>query len=422
MTFAHGGTIGVALTPRPHFRLPFDNEEAITSTAVTVGDEGARAGTKLGIEDTQDRQHDRLLKEVVDEFLKLLQMIAFKPTNVRVIPSSVFRDDNLITNCDKKAQWYKGWETNINRTNSITGFTILDDAPIDFIELPQRHHELPVPACLHKSNMKKKIGPIISGNDELGTVAIGDIVGIVPSGLLDKKNSSIEQHNKQPEKGFPGDSVGLSIKKINKDETAQSGDIICVQKEGDLEPIKAFTTMVAAQENHVIFKQSSANMQHKNGAIFFASYYIIFGVLHELSHVAMASFLLPSSPSYQAATIRDLISFLIRASLGRFCLIDVGDAEVAESSSLARHIAAIRHFGWIFSLGIAICVHYWHRRCEYCSPKRKCVSWLTSVFEQPIFVIAAYVAALEGICTDLLGLVPVLNQVSLQSNVYRLWA
>jgi hypothetical protein len=180
--------------------------------------------------------------------------------------------------------------------------------------------------------------------------------------------------------------------------------------------------MVAAQENQVILKQCSANIKQKTGAIFFASYYVIFGVLHELSHVAMASLLLPSSPYYQDATIRDLIVFLIRASLGRFCLIDVGDSRVSESSSAARLIAAIRHFGWIFSLVVAICVHYWHRRCEYRSPNRKCVSWLTSVFEQPMIVIAAYVAALEGISTDLLGLVPVLNQVSLLWNVNGLWA
>jgi len=401
----------MALPPRPHFSLPFDNEEALTGTAVTVGVEGARAGTKLGIEDAQDRQHARLLKEVVNELLKLLQMIAFKPTNVRVIQSSTFHGDNLVTNCDKKAEWYKGWETNINRTKSITGLTILD-APIDIIELPQVHHELP--ACLHISNVKKKIGLIIAGNDEQGTVATGDIVGIFPLGLLDKKISSIEQHNEHPEKGFPGNySVGLPIKRIDKDETAQPGDIICVQKEGDLEPINAFTTMVSAQENEVILKQSYANMQHTNGAIFFATYYVIFGVLHELSHVAMASFLLPSFPSYQAATLRDLIAFLIRASFGRFCLIDVSDAGFSESSSAARHIVTIRHFGWIFSLGVAICVHYWHRRCEHRSSKRKAVACLTSVFEQPMIVVAAYVAALEGISTDLLGLVPVLNQVSL---------
>jgi hypothetical protein len=35
--------------------------------------------------------------------------------------------------------------------------------------------------------------------------------------------------------------------------------------------------MDTAQELPVILKQSSANMQHNNGAIFFASYYIIFG-------------------------------------------------------------------------------------------------------------------------------------------------
>ena len=37
------GAIGMALTSRPRFRLPFNNEDALTGTVATVGDVGARA-------------------------------------------------------------------------------------------------------------------------------------------------------------------------------------------------------------------------------------------------------------------------------------------------------------------------------------------------------------------------------------------
>lgn len=181
-----------------------------------------------------------------------------------------------------------------------------------------------------------------------------------------------------------------------------------------------------SQENTMASSSATADIKQRNGPLFFASCYLLFGLLHELSHVAIASVLLPSSSlSYQAASLHDLITFLIRASLGRYCLIDVGDAGVSEYSSAAGRITAIRHFGWIFSLGLATWVHYWHHRCNRCSlssgdgpvweVRERVLSWLTPVFEQPVFVVAAYVTAIEGMATDLLGLVPVLNQVWLLS-------
>ena len=48
MIFARGA-ISMVLTYRPRFPLLFDKEEALTGTAVTVGDEGARAD-KGGVE------------------------------------------------------------------------------------------------------------------------------------------------------------------------------------------------------------------------------------------------------------------------------------------------------------------------------------------------------------------------------------
>merc|ERR1711933_125795 len=87
-----------------------------------------------------------------------------------------------------------------------------------------------------------------------GTLMPGDVIGIVPSGLKDKKIFSIEQHKKQLEKACPGDSVGLSIKGISKDEKVAPGDIIYVQKEGELKPIKTFTALVAVQEHPGVLK------------------------------------------------------------------------------------------------------------------------------------------------------------------------
>merc|ERR1712086_457258 len=64
--------------------------------------------------------------------------------------------------------------------------------------------------------MGKGVGQIICGTVEQGTLLPGDVIGIVPSGLRDKKIFSIEQHKKTLDKASPGDSVGLSIKGISR--------------------------------------------------------------------------------------------------------------------------------------------------------------------------------------------------------------
>ena len=129
------------------------------------------------------------------------------------------------------------------------------------------------------------------------------------------------------------------------------------------------------------------------------SYYLLFGLLHELSHVIIAAILQHASLStslwYQAASVRDIINFLVRASFGQYCLIDIGNFD----SSSALRISIICHFGWIFSLCLAVWVHYKHRR-----------DGTDPIFKQPMFVVAAYATALEGISTDLLGMIPAISQ------------
>merc|ERR1712127_1035160 len=132
-----------------------------------------------------------------------------------------------------KAPWYKGWTANLKPKVVIKGFTLLD-ALNDFITPPERFPDAPLRLPISTVYNIKGVGQIICGTVEQGTLRPGDVIGIVPSGLKDKKIFSIEQHKKVLEKASPGDSVGLSIKGITKDEKVQPGDIIYVQKDGDL--------------------------------------------------------------------------------------------------------------------------------------------------------------------------------------------
>merc|ERR1712210_142167 len=67
----------------------------------------------------------------------------------------------------------------------------------------------------------------------------------------------IEQHKKVLSHAEPGDSVGLSIKGITKDEKVQPGDIIYVLKEGDCAPVVfCRTAKVACKMTKILWKMS----------------------------------------------------------------------------------------------------------------------------------------------------------------------
>jgi len=237
----------------------------------------AKADPKLGVDEGQTRQHARLLyllgveqimvginkmdscgwdegrfNEIKEEFVKMLQMIGYKPKKVPFIPYSGFNGDNLVEKSDK-APWYTGWKANINPKKVIEGFTLYD-ALNNFIVPPKRLPDAPLRLPVSNIYNIKGVGQIICGTIEQGTLRPGDVVGIAPSGLTGKKMFSIEQHKKVLESAGPGNSVGMSIKGIAKDEKVNPGDIIYLEKEGALKPVKSFTAFVAVQEHPGVLK------------------------------------------------------------------------------------------------------------------------------------------------------------------------
>jgi elongation factor 1-alpha len=238
----------------------------------------AKADPKAGIEEGQTRQHARLLyllgveqliigvnkmdacnwseerfNEIKEEFTKIITTIGFKPKKVPIIPYSGFHGDNLITKSDK-CPWYKGWTANLNKDTTIKGFTILD-ALNDLMIPPKRLPDAPLRLPISGIYNIKGVGQIICGRVEQGTVKPGDLVGFTPSGFKGKKVFQIEQHHKQLLSAGPGEVIGMSIKGLNKDELVQVGDIMYIEKENQLKPVKSFTAMVFVQEHPAILKR-----------------------------------------------------------------------------------------------------------------------------------------------------------------------
>jgi len=180
-------------------------------------------------------------------------MIGFKPKKVPFIPYSGFNGDNLVEKSDK-APWYKGWEANLKPKVKVTGFTILD-ALNNFITPPVRLPDAPLRLPVSTVYNIKGVGQIICGTVEQGTLRPGDVIGIAPTGLTGKKMFSIEQHKKVLESAGPGNSVGMSIKGLTKEEVVAPGDIIYLEKDGKCEPVKKFRAMVVVQEHPGVLKR-----------------------------------------------------------------------------------------------------------------------------------------------------------------------
>ncbi len=84
MIFARGA-ISMVLTYPPRFPLLFDKEEALTGTAVTVGDEGARAD-KCGVEGSLVSSNKYIiitihLPSLIDFFQSLISVISVPQTS-----------------------------------------------------------------------------------------------------------------------------------------------------------------------------------------------------------------------------------------------------------------------------------------------------------------------------------------------------
>ena len=130
--------------------------------------------------------------------------------------------------------------------------------------------------------------------------------------------------------------------------------------------------------------------------------YVAFGVLHELAHLAAASWLLSSSPIGDSPSWGGLLHAAARAVMGRYSLIELPiNGEQTEGEA-----RMILHAGWIFSLILALVCHWLHIRVRSKHDAKQPPS-STNIFLSPTLPLAAYVTAMEAIVTDLLGVVPI---------------
>ena len=198
--------------------------------------------------------------EIKSEMQKMIQSAGYKPKRVPIIPYSGFLGENLIQPTDKMP-WFKGWEANISPTEKVTGMTVLD-ALNNLARPPKRNTEGKVRIPINGIYKIKGVGDVITGRVEQGIIRPNDICGIAPRGLKGLKIFTIEMHHKSWPQALPGDNVGINMKGLDKAKMPKVGDVIYLEKEGHLRPVKSFKAVVFVQEHPGQLKPGFAPLVH----------------------------------------------------------------------------------------------------------------------------------------------------------------
>ena len=168
----------------------------------------------------------------------------------------------------------------------------------------------------------------------------------------------------------------------------------------------------------------SRSSKRRHQANFFAAY-ILFGILHELFHVIVAKIVaaVRSPSSIKIVEDKSLLSstsigkFLSRAVFGRYTPITIPSTTINVDGGMSSEMAAsiITHSGWILSLLLAFGMHYLYyarlRSSASATTNKKNTTKPASFIclaaaLAPTFILAAYIAAVESITSDLMGFVP----------------
>jgi elongation factor 1-alpha len=147
-------------------------------------------------------------KDMKDQVTKLLTGVGYKPDNIKIVPISSWRGDNVVKKTDNM-KWY-------------TGKTLLDT--LDDLTAPPSPVDKPLRLPLQDVYNIKGVGAIPVGRIETGTMKAGDKVIVMPSGKTGEVKS-VEEHHTQLQVAKPGNNVGFSIRGLSAEDMAR-GDVV----------------------------------------------------------------------------------------------------------------------------------------------------------------------------------------------------
>jgi len=147
-------------------------------------------------------------EELKKEIEKLLGGIGFKPENVKIVPVSAWKGDNVVKKTDN-LKWYDGKPL----------LEVLDEfkAPVPPTDKPLR---LPIQDVYNI----KRVGLVPVGRVETGVLKPGDKIIVNPPGAKGEVKT-VEMHHEQLPQAVPGDNIGFNVRGLGKGDIAR-GDVV----------------------------------------------------------------------------------------------------------------------------------------------------------------------------------------------------
>jgi len=142
------------------------------------------------------------------EVTKLLTGVGYKPDNIKIVPVSAWKGDNIVKKTTNMP-WY-------------TGKTLLET--LDDLTAPPSPVDKPLRIPLQDVYNIKGVGAIPVGRVETGVLRPNDKVIVMPSGKTGEVKS-IEEHHIQLQQAKPGNNIGFSIRGLSADDIAR-GDVV----------------------------------------------------------------------------------------------------------------------------------------------------------------------------------------------------
>ena len=151
---------------------------------------------------------EKKFNEVKADALKLLTGVGYKPDNLKFVPVSAWRGDNIVKKTENM-KWY-------------TGKTLLET--LDDLTAPPSPTDKPLRIPLQDVYNIKGVGAIPVGRVETGTVKAGDKVVVMPSGKTGEVKT-VEEHHTQLAVAKPGNNIGFAIRGLGV-EDMNRGDVV----------------------------------------------------------------------------------------------------------------------------------------------------------------------------------------------------
>jgi elongation factor 1-alpha len=147
-------------------------------------------------------------KVLQSDVTKLLTGTGYKPDNIKVVPISSWRGDNVVKKTENM-KWY-------------TGKSLLDT--LDDLQAPPSPVDKPLRIPLQDVYNIKGVGAIPVGRVETGVAKPGDKVIVMPSGKTGEIKT-MEEHHTQLQQAKPGNNIGFSIRGLSAEDMSR-GDVV----------------------------------------------------------------------------------------------------------------------------------------------------------------------------------------------------